>query len=63
MVSDTAIKISKPVRDKLYYLKGPDKDYNTVISELVEKEIESRLQPAKIEGTGTIPHCENEVIN
>ena len=62
MVSDTAIKISKPVRDKLYYLKGPDKDYNTVISELVEKEIESRSPPAS-NGTGTIPHCENEVIN
>jgi len=62
MVSDTAIKISKPVRDKLYYLKGPDKDYNTVISELVEKEIESRSHSATTCETGMIPHCNNEAI-
>ena len=58
MVSDTAIKISKPVRDQLYFLKGPDKDYNTIISELVEKEIESRSPSAKIQGTGNDHGCE-----
>jgi hypothetical protein len=63
MVSDTAIKISKPVRDQLYFLKGPDKDYNTIISELVEKEIESRSHSAPTCETGMINHSEEGVIS
>lgn len=61
MVSDTAIKISKPVRDQLYFLKGPDKDYNTIISELVEKEIELRSHSAATCETGYLMKETNNV--
>jgi hypothetical protein len=63
MVSYTTMRISKPVRDQLYLLKGPYKDYNTIISELVEKEIESRSHSATTCETGMINHSEEGVIS
>ena len=37
MVVDTSIKITKATREKLYFLKGPDRDYNAVIEDLIEE--------------------------
>ena len=37
MVVDTSIKITKATREKLYFLKGPNRDYNAVIEDLIEE--------------------------
>mgnify|MGYP001111055264 CR=1 FL=1 len=61
MAVDTSIKITKATREKLYYLKGPDRDYNAVINDLINEHY--ALSQAPTNETGKIPHCDNEVIN
>jgi len=58
MVVDTSIKITKATREKLYFLKGPDRDYNAVIEDLIEEHY-SRPVPARMQ-PGTITKGVNE---
>lgn len=58
MVVDTSIKITKATREKLYFLKGPDRDYNAVIEDLI-KEHEHRSHSAPTCETGNA-HDEGE---
>jgi len=60
MVVDTSIKITKATREKLYYLKGPDRDYNAVINDLINEHY--ALSQAPTNETGTISHSSNEKV-
>jgi len=66
MVVDTSIKITKATREKLYFLKGPNRDYNAVIEDLIEEHLEKNgsLSQAPTNETGMINRFEKEqVIN
>jgi hypothetical protein len=64
MVVDTSIKITKATREKLYFLKGPDRDYNAVIEDLIEEHYSRPCSCQNSTGNDQIHTCDCKgVIN
>lgn len=64
MVVDTSIKITKATREKLYFLKGPNRDYNAVIEDLIEEHYSRPCSGQNYAGNDQIHTCDCKgVIN